>query len=67
MLILACPSVVKNRLMFSVRGASILGFSIFGANRIYALTDEMKLVTSDIKTYPKPQLPGCYDIRILDS
>lgn len=33
MIILDCPSVVKNRLMFSARGAGILGFSIFGAKK----------------------------------
>ena len=29
MIIIDCPSVVKNRAMFSARGAGILGFSIF--------------------------------------
>ena len=43
MVILDCPSVVKDRRMFSARGAGILGFSIFGAKKIYALDDEMKL------------------------
>lgn len=43
MIILDCPSVVKNRQMFSARGAGILGFSIFGAKKIYALDDDMKL------------------------
>ena len=43
MVILDCPSVVKDRKMFSARGAGILGFSIFGAKKIYALDDEMRL------------------------
>ena len=43
MVILDCPSVVKDRRMFSARGAGILGFSIFGAKKIYALNDEMGL------------------------
>lgn len=43
MIIVDCPSVVKNRQMFSARGAGILGFSIFGAKKIYALTDDMTL------------------------
>lgn len=43
MLILDCPSVVKNRNMFSARGAGILGFSMFGADRTYALNDDMQL------------------------
>jgi len=43
MLILDSSSVVKNRNMFSARGAGILGFSMFGSKRIYALNDEMQL------------------------
>lgn len=43
LIILDCPSVVKNRAMFSARGAGILGFSIFGSKKIYALGDDMKL------------------------
>ena len=43
MIILDCPSVVKDRRMFSARGAGILGFSIFGSKKIYALNDEMQL------------------------
>ena len=43
MIIIDCPSVVKDRTMFSARGAGILGFSIFGAKKIYALNDDMKL------------------------
>lgn len=43
MIIIDSPSVIKNRLMFSARGAGILGFSIFGADKVYALDDEMKI------------------------
>ena len=43
MLIIDCPSVVKNRVMFSARGAGILGFSIFGRKKLYALNDAMEL------------------------
>lgn len=43
MIILDCPGAVKNRAMFSARGAGILGFSIFGSKKIYALDDDMKL------------------------
>ncbi len=39
MLIIDCPSVVKDRRMFSARGAGILGFSIFGRDKVYALRD----------------------------
>ena len=43
MIIIDCPSVIKNRAMFSARGAGILGFSIFANKKIHALDDEMKL------------------------
>lgn len=43
MIIIDCPSVVKDRKMFSARGAGILGFSIFGSKKIYALNDDMEL------------------------
>lgn len=43
MIIIDCPSVVKNRNMFSARGAGILGFSIFAARKVYALGDDMAL------------------------
>lgn len=43
MLIIDSPSVLKNRMMFSARGAGILGFSIFGTDKTYALDDEMNL------------------------
>ncbi len=43
MIILDCPSVIKNRQMFSARGAGILGFSIFGSKKIYAFDDDMRL------------------------
>lgn len=43
MLIIDCPSVIKNRSMFSARGAGILGFSIFGRDKMYAFNDDMEL------------------------
>ncbi len=51
MIIIDCPSVVKNRAMFSARGAGILGFSIFGAKKIYALDDEMKLDVEALREF----------------
>lgn len=51
MLIIDCPSVVKNRTMFSARGAGILGFSIFGAKKIYALDDEMRLDVNAVREF----------------
>lgn len=43
MLILDSSAVIKNRAMFSARGAGILGFSMFGTKRQYALNEEMEL------------------------
>ncbi|RXW30761.1 acyl-protein synthetase [Enterobacter ludwigii] len=43
MLIIDTPAVMKDRNMFSARGAGILGFSIFGSDRFYALNDDMTL------------------------
>lgn len=43
MIIVDCPSVIKNRAMFSARGAGILGFSIFATKKIFALNDDMQL------------------------
>ena len=43
MVIIDTEAVVKNRNLFSARGAGILGFSMFGNKRIYALDCDMKL------------------------
>lgn len=51
MIIIDCPSVVKNRMMFSARGAGILGFSIFGSKKIYALDDDMKLDVEGVQAF----------------
>lgn len=51
MIILDCPSVVKNRAMFSARGAGILGFSVFGAKKIYALDDDMNLDVEGLQAF----------------
>ncbi len=45
MMIIDNESVIKNRKLFSARGAGILGFSMFGSKRIYALNDDMELKT----------------------
>lgn len=43
MIIVDSPSVLKDRASFSARGAGILGFSMFGSERIFALKDDMSL------------------------
>jgi len=51
MLILDSSSVVKDRTMFSARGAGILGFSMFGSKRLYALDENMQLDIENIKIF----------------
>ena len=51
MIIIDCPGVIKNRAMFSARGAGILGFSMFGTKKIYALDDDMKLDVEGLKEF----------------
>ena len=51
MVIIDCPSVIKDRRMFSARGAGILGFSIFGTKKIYALDDEMRLDVEGLREF----------------
>lgn len=43
MLIIDSETVLKNRNIFSARGAGILGFSMFGTKREYALNENMEL------------------------
>ena len=51
MIIIDCPSVIKNRAMFSARGAGILGFSMFGSKRIFALNDDMELDVEGLRLF----------------
>jgi len=51
MIILDTSAVLKKRAMFSARGAGILGFSMFGRDRIYALDDNMKLDVNALKIF----------------
>jgi len=51
MIIIDSPSVIKDRREFSARGAGILGFSIFGRDRIYALKDDMSLDADGLQKF----------------
>lgn len=51
MLILDSSAVVKNRNMFSARGAGILGFSMFGSKRQYAFDENMELDIEGMKQF----------------
>ena len=43
MIILDTSALLKDRAMFSARGAGVLGFSIFARDKIYALDENMQL------------------------
>ena len=51
MMIIDSPSVVKSRVMFSARGAGLLGFSIFGRDKVYGLDDEMRLDVERVSSF----------------
>ena len=51
MIIIDSSAVVKNRSMFSARGAGILGFSIFGRDKIYALDENMQLDVAGLTSF----------------
>ncbi len=51
MIVLDCPSVIKDRSKFSARGAGILGFSFFATKLIYAFDDDMKLDVDGIRNF----------------
>lgn len=51
MLILDSKSVIRDRRMFSARGAGILGFSMFGSKRCFAFDENMNLDTDSMKAF----------------
>lgn len=51
MIILDTSAVLKNRQMFSARGAGILGFSVFGRDRIYAMDEDMRLDLDGLRAF----------------
>lgn len=53
MLIIDSSAVLKNRTMFSARGAGILGFSILASDRAYALDEDMNLDIEGIWAFLK--------------
>lgn len=53
MLIIDSSAVLKNRNMFSARGAGILGFSILASDRAYALDEKMNLDIEGIRAFLK--------------
>lgn len=53
MIIIDSSSVIKDRSMFSARGAGILGFSIFGRDKVYALDENMDLNVDVLESFLK--------------
>lgn len=51
MLILDTKAVVKNRNLFSARGAGILGFSMLGYDTTYALNEDMQIDYPAVETF----------------
>lgn len=51
MIILDTDKILKDRKLFSARGAGILGFSIFGSRRIYALDENMNLKVDELTAF----------------
>lgn len=51
MIILDSETVVKDRNLFSARGAGILGFSMFGSKRTYALNENMELNVEQLQAF----------------
>jgi len=51
LLVIDSSDVVKNRQMFSARGAGILGFSMFGAEVHYALDEKMNLDIEKVEKF----------------
>ncbi len=53
MIVIDSESVLKDRKLFSARGAGILGFSIFAKKRIFALDKNMNIKTNEILEFVK--------------
>lgn len=51
MIILDTSALLKNRAMFSARGAGILGFSMFAKDKFYALDENMQLDIDGMKAF----------------
>ncbi|HNW85736.1 MAG TPA: acyl-protein synthetase [Candidatus Limiplasma sp.] len=51
MMILDTSAVISNRAMFSARGAGIVGFGMFGRDKIYALDESMRLDVEGVRAF----------------
>lgn len=51
MIVVDSPAVIKDRALFSARGAGILGFSIFAREKIFALREDMQLDIQGLSSF----------------
>lgn len=51
MVILDTSEVIKNRHLFSARGAGILGFQMFGSDKFFAMDEKMNLDIEGLKAF----------------
>jgi phenylacetate-coenzyme A ligase PaaK-like adenylate-forming protein len=51
MIVLDSSSVVKDRALFSARGAGVTGFSLFGRDRFFALDEAMRLDIDGLRAF----------------
>ena len=51
MIILDTSAVIQNRSLFSARGAGIIGFSLFGRDKMYALNEHMQLDLEGLRAF----------------
>jgi hypothetical protein len=51
MIVIDTPNVVKDRKLFSARGAGVLGMANFGRRHFYALDDEMRLDVDGLRSF----------------
>lgn len=58
MIIVDSEDVIKDRSMFSARGAGILGFSMFGRKILYALDGQMRLKSDELARFVQEHRDG---------
>jgi phenylacetate-coenzyme A ligase PaaK-like adenylate-forming protein len=51
MLVIDSSAVLKDRMMFSARGAGILGFSMIGYDLVYALDEQMNINVDQVNSF----------------
>ena len=62
MIILDTSAVIQNRALFSARGAGIIGFSLFGRDKIYALDERMQLDLPGLRAFTRKHADGLHTL-----